>query len=131
MSSNRNSNFTHNNLSFLPTTQIHLKFFSHFTFSTQIKSKASLPCSSPSYTHRFFHLFCLLRFCYVFTIFGTPCCSFFNRTFHLTCICFNQKLTQEISGIFRRIRIMKVIIQFSLFQVESPPPSCLSFSPIL
>ena len=34
MNSNRNSNFTHNNLSFLPTTQIHLKFFSSYlTFS--------------------------------------------------------------------------------------------------
>ena len=32
--SNRNSNFTHNNLSSLPTTQIHLKFFSSYlTFS--------------------------------------------------------------------------------------------------
>lgn len=44
-------------------------------------------------------------------------------------VCFNQKLTQELSGILRRIRIMKMIIQFSLFQAESPPPSlsCPSF----
>ena len=107
----------------------------HFIIKKAIritKSKAPLPCSSPPYIHRFF-LRCIylhfLRHCYVLTSFCTPRCSFFNRSFHLTCICFNQKLTQEVSGILRRIRIMKVIIQFSLFQAESPPHSlaCLSF----
>ena len=40
MNSNRNSNFTHNNLSFLPTTQIHLKFFSSYlTFSPPRKKQ--------------------------------------------------------------------------------------------
>ena len=40
MNSNRNSNFTHNNLSSLPTTQIHLKFFSSYlTFSPPRKKQ--------------------------------------------------------------------------------------------
>ena len=135
--SNRNSNSISKNLSFLTflskiqkTSQISLQnLSSFFTFFISTKSKASLPCSSPYYTHRLFHHFHLLRHCYVLTSLCTPRCSLFNRTFHLPSVCFNQKLTQEVSGIFRRIRIMKAIIQFSLLQAESPPPSlaCPSF----
>ena len=62
------------------------------------------------------HLFTFILIC-------TLSCSFFYYSFNLACVCFNQELAQEVSGILRRIRIMKAIIQFSLLQAESPPPS--------
>ena len=62
---------------------------------------------------------------YLFTFFFTSAlsCDFFYYSFNLACVCFNQELAQEVSGILRRIWIMKAIIQFSLLQAESPPPS--------
>ena len=63
--------------------QLHLRtfgsYFTFFSFFTHRKSKAPLPCSSPSYIHQLFHHFFILRHYYVHTFLCTPRTSHYHQ----------------------------------------------------